>query len=303
MNKKPNVLLTGATGFLGSHLLPRLINENYDVIILKRSFDSVCKIKKLLSRFRSYDLDAIDIEDVFKGNRIDVIVHIATDYGKDIFDGQNRVIRLINANIEFPARLLELASRYKIRYFINTHTASHSKYLFYSATKNAFLEIAYFYSANYDFKFVNMIIEYIYGENDDDIKFIPSVINKILNGEKIEASGGEQERDFIYVGDVVNAYMLLLSQMDKIKESHTEFNVGTGNVMSFKSFVEKIEEAIGSKALISWGVVPYRKNELFYSKADISRINKILGWHPEISLDQGLLNTVHWYRNHRKDNK
>lgn len=292
------ILLTGATGFLGSHLLRGLIDNDYELIILKRSFDQVWKIKELQSRIQSYDIDGIDIEDVFKKNKIDVIVHLATDYGKD---AQGKANRLIESNIGFPVRLLELAVSFGIKYFINTHTASSSKYLFYSATKNAFLEIADFYSANYNLAFVNMVIEYMYGERDDDIKLIPDIINKIFKGEEIKASKGEQKRDFIYVGDVVNAYLLLLKQLDKIRGNFTEFNVGTGEVMTFKTFIGKIEKSIKKKAMVNWGSVPYRKNELFYSKADVRYINEVLGWSPEVSLKQGLLKTLDWYRKRQED--
>ncbi|MCP4649280.1 MAG: NAD(P)-dependent oxidoreductase [PVC group bacterium] len=299
MSRKSKILLTGATGFLGSHLLSGLIDNDYEVIILKRSFDPVWKIKDLQTRIKSYDLDKSDLEDVFKENKIDIIIHLATDYGKD---SKSKVNRVISTNIEFPARLMELAVNYEIKFFVNTHTASPSTYLFYSATKNAFLEIAGFYAANHNLSFVNMVIEYMYGERDDDIKFIPAIINKIFKGEEIKASGGEQERDFIYVGDVVNAYLLLLKKTDNIKDDFTEFNIGTGDVMSFRTFIEKIEKSIEKKAIVSWGAVPYRKNELFYSKADISHINQVLGWSPEVSLEQGLLNTVGWYRNQQEDN-
>lgn len=291
------ILLTGATGFLGSHLLPELIKRDYKVVVLKRSFSDVWRINDYLSRVKSYDIDKMDIEEIFQENRIDVIIHLATDYGKK---NSNDVIQMLKVNVELPTKLLDLGTKYGSSFFINTHTPTNSEYTLYSAMKNAFKEIATFFVANRKTNFINMIIEYMYGEKDDDIKFIPYVIKGILRKKEIKATKGEQKRDFVYISDLVNAYLKVLDNLENLNEKFIEFSVGTGQSITLKNFINKIEKIIGEKANIKWGAIPYRKNEIFDSKANINLAKELLNWQPEISPEKGLNSTINWYKRHEE---
>lgn len=288
-----NILLTGATGFLGSHLLPELIKNSYEIIVLKHSFSSVWRIKSCLCQLKSYDIDKTDIEKAFLANKIDVIIHMATDYGKK---NNNNIMEMLEPNIRLPSRLLDLGMRYEVKAFINTDTSTNSLYTLYSATKKAFVEIGRFFAANCEMKFVNMVLEYVYGEGDDKTKFIPFVIESILKGIEIKATEGEQKRDFIYVKDIVCAYLKVLDKLGTFNKSFLEFNVGTGQSVSLKDFINKIGEIAGKKANAKWGVSPYRRNEIFDLKADISLARKLLSWKPKTPLEEGLSNTVNWYK-------
>lgn len=292
--KKRCVLVTGATGFLGSRLLLNLVKKGYNVIVLKRSFSNTWRIKDALSQTKSYDIDKIDIERVFNENEIEGIIHLATDYGRK---NSNDVIhQMFKANIDLPTELLALGTKYGTNFFINTHTYADNKYNLYSATKSAFMEIARFFIANYQVKFINMRLEYMYGERDDDTKFIPFVIKSILEGKEIRATKGEQKRDFIHVQDVVDAYLKVLDNLENFNEDFMEFEIGTGKSISLKDFVSKIEEEIGKRANINWGAVPYRKNEIFDSKARIEKAKKYLRWDPKYDIYSGLKKTIDWYK-------
>lgn len=220
-----NILLTGATGFLGSHLLPELIKKGHKVIILKRSFSDVWRVKDYFRQVKRYDIDKIDMERAFQENKIDVIIHLATDYGKK---NNNNIMEMLEPNIRLPSRLLDLGVRYEVKAFINTDTSTNSLYTLYSATKKAFVEIAGFFAGNYEMKFINIVLEYMYGERDDNTKFIRFVIESILRGREIRATKGEQKRDFIYVKDIVHAYLKVLDKLGAFNKSFLEFNIGTG---------------------------------------------------------------------------
>ena len=286
-----NILVTGATGFLGSHLVPKLLDKGYPVTILKRSFSDTSRMEAVMARIKYYDIDKAGLEEVFEKNKTDVIIHLATDYGKK---GASSAAEVIKSNINFPAELLELGIRYGCKVFINAHTSTNSEYTLYSASKNAFVEIARFFSANHQIRFVNMVIEYMYGEGDDNTKFIPFAIENILNNKILRATGGKQRRDLIYVGDVVNAYLNLLDKLGAIKEDFTEFNIGTGKATSLKECLNIVEKITGQDARAEWGALPYRRKEIFYSLADISRAQDFLNWNPEISLEEGLSRTINW---------
>jgi len=291
--KDKKILITGATGFLGSHLLPALIEKGYDIIVLKRSFSNTWRIQNVISQIESYDIDKIDIKKIFDENEIGGIIHLATAYGKK---SDNDIIEMFKANIELPAKLLDLGCKYGGIFFINTHTFWNSQYSLYSAMKNSFIEIAKYFSANFKVKFINMKLEHMYGEKDGYSKFIPFVINNILEGKEIRVTKGEQKRDFIYVNDVVDAYLKVLVSLENISDEIIEFEIGTGESISLKSFVSKTERIIGKRANIKWGAIPYNKNEIFDSKANIEKAKNILGWIPNYNVNSGLKRTISWYK-------
>lgn len=285
--------MTGATGFFGSHLLPALIKKGYDIIILKRSFSNVWRIKNVISQIKNYDINKVDIKKIFNENGIEGIIHLATDYGRK---NNNNIIQMFKANIELPAKLLEVGSKHEVNFFINTHTFWSSKYSLYSSMKNSFIETAKYFTANFKVKFINMKLESMYGEKDDYSKFTPFVIKGILQDSEIKVTEGEQKRDFIYVKDVVDAYLKVLDNLRNLDEEFIEFEIGTGKSISLRNFVSKIKEEINEKANIKWGAIPYRKNETFDSKADIRKANQYLGWSPKYDIKSGLKKTINWYK-------
>ena len=136
----------------------------------------------------------------------------------------------------------------------------------------------------------------MYGEKDDFNKFIPFTIKSILEGKEIKATKGEQRRDFIYVQDVVNAYLKVLDNLRNLDEEFIEFEIGTGISIPIRDFVNKIEEQINKKVNIKWGEIPYRKNEIFDSRAHIEKVKQYLGWSPKYDISSGLKRTVYWYK-------
>ena len=114
------ILLTGGTGYLGSKILKKLVDEKYDIILLKRSFSNTVRINDHLKKIRFYDVDRIPLETIFSQNSIDMVVHCATNYGRR----ENDPLQVIEANLLLPLKLLELGKNYRIKCFINTDTGS-----------------------------------------------------------------------------------------------------------------------------------------------------------------------------------
>lgn len=98
------ILISGATGFLGSNLMKRLIAEGYEVIILKRSFSDTKRINDYFGKIKYYDIDRVGLENCFLENKIDVFIHCATDYGRKNVDP----LHIIEANLITPLKLLEI---------------------------------------------------------------------------------------------------------------------------------------------------------------------------------------------------
>ena len=100
-----NILITGATGFLGSHLTQKFVNEGHTVIILKKSDFDTRRINHLLNKIISYDIDKIELETPFRENSIDAVIHTATLYGR----GNEKYSDLVDVNLLFPLKVLELS--------------------------------------------------------------------------------------------------------------------------------------------------------------------------------------------------
>lgn len=287
------ILLTGATGYLGSHLLKGLLDKtDYEIVVLKRSFSNIKKIDAFLnsSKVTSYDIDKIDLEQVFKENKIETIIHCATNYGREDKNKEN----IEEANLNFPLKLLDFAIQYKVENFINTDTVIDKNVNDYSITKKQFLEKLI--EKQNEIKCVNMALEHFYGEGDNITKFPTFLAEKFLNNaEEINLTKGEQKRYFIYIDDVVDSYLTVLYNIKKLQNQYTEFEVSSQETITIKDFVLLLKELTGNTVTkLNFGAVPYRENELMESKSDISKLLE-LGWSPKVSLKEGLKKLVEVY--------
>lgn len=297
-----HVLLTGATGFLGSHLLETLLTEGYKVTILKRSTSDTWRIDHLLKQVTSYDLNVASVSRIFDEQSIDVIVHLATFYRKT--DDVDEMTDMLQSNVNFPIELIENAVRYNVKGFINTGTffecdCSHlplredaklKAYNFYAKTKILFEKALKLYSA--EIPSVTLRVFSPYGEKDNQ-KLIPILIKKTINNETICLSDGLQKLDFIYVKDVVSAY---IKALDKLKENavgHEVYNIGSGSSTSIREVVSLLEQQLGRDIKKKWGEVSKKDIPIVF--ADISKAREHLGWQPMYSIQDGLRNTVEYY--------
>ena len=225
------ILLSGATGFLGSYLLKRFIQEGFEVIALKRSTSDTYRIEELLSDITYYDVDKINLEEVFKKHNIDIVINTVTDYGR----ANNQISSILETNLMFSLKLLENAVTYNVKTFINTDTLLEKDINAYALSKNQLAQWMQFMSEQINM--VNIKIEHMYGPLDDDNKFIYWVINQLQqNVEKIDLTSGVQKRDFIYIDDILEAYIKVIKNREQLS-SYEEFELGSGNTVKVKEFL------------------------------------------------------------------
>ncbi len=284
---KKNILITGATGFLGSNIIKKLITENYNVIALKRSFSNTYRIDDIADNINFYDIDQISLEDIFAENKIDIIIHCATNYGRRDIEP----LALIQANLTMPLQLLELGKKTRVNCFINTDTILDKRVSYYSLSKNQFREWLELYAK--EMICLNVALEHFYGPYDDNTKFVSYIIESILNNaKKIDLTGGEQERDFIYIDDVVDAFIMIIKNGETLRKGFLRYEIGTGQSIKLKNFVKLVKNIVqNNDTVLNFGVIPYRENEVMNSKADITEICK-LKWKPRYTLEEGLLRTI-----------
>lgn len=290
------VLLTGATGFLGSHLLGMLLEEGYSVLIIKRSTSDTWRINHLLNQVKAYDADTTPLETVFDNQKIDFVVHTACSYGRN----SQLKHKVVETNILFGLHLLDLAVANGIRAFLNTDTFFNNggpsrQYLSsYTLSKKQFLE--WLVQSSSSVQTVNMKLQHLYGPKDGESKFIPWVITQFRKQvARISFTEGRQLRDFTYVDDVARAYLTVLDSIETLP-LYSEFVVGTGSRTSVRDLVEimrdRYVEQQGTKVgVLGFGDLPYQDGEIMNVETDNAALLR-LGWSPEVTLCDGIRKTI-----------
>ena len=290
--KKKTILLTGATGFLGSYLLESFIALNFNVIILKRSTSSTIRINHLLNNIIHYNVDLLSsLDDVFVQNKIDIIVHTACSYGRS----NESLKEIINTNLIFGINLMELGIKFKVQTFINTASLLPRNVNSYSLSKAQLTDWLKINSSK--IQVINLKIEHMYGPKDDNKKFLPWLINEMLSGtENINLTSGIQKRDFIYVDDVVAAYNLIINNCEKLG-NWDEFDIGTNSYVNVKDFViqiaKNLENSHNIKIIprLNFGIINYRDGDIMIPQLDNTKLLN-LGWVPKTSLKEGIKKTL-----------
>lgn len=286
---KKRILLTGVTGFLGSHLAKSLLADGNEVVALKRKSSSLNRLGTTASNIELLDVETLDFEKLFCDHgKIDIIIHTATCYGRNT----ESVSEVFLANTEFPLRLLDAGSRAGVELFLNTDTIL-DKYLnLYALSKNQLLQWGRYFAKQGKIRFGNLRLEHFYGPEDEPTKFSTHVINSCLsNVPELHLTAGEQKRDFIYIDDVVNAYIVLLEKITSDSNSFIEFDVGTGKSVSIREFAETVHRLTSSKTHLVFGALPYRDGEVMNSEANTAGL-EALGWHCNYNIENGLTKTI-----------
>jgi CDP-paratose synthetase len=286
---KKRILLTGITGFLGSHLAKAMLSAGHEVIAIKRKSSSLRRVESIASKIKLVDIEALDFDKLFRDfGKIDVIIHTATCYGRN----NESVSEIFSANTEFPLRLLDAGSRAGVALFLNSDTILNKYLNLYALSKNQFLQWGKLFAKQGQICFRNIKLEHFYGPDDTPTKFSAHVINSCLNNiPELTLTAGEQKRDFIYIDDVVSAYMILLESTDSIGNTFSEFEVGTGQSVSIRDFVTTVHRLALSKTHLAFGALPYREGEVMNSEVNTASL-RAMGWHCIYNIETGLKKVI-----------
>jgi len=284
------LLITGATGYLGSNLVKRL--EGNDLHIIVRKSSDISMIPKKVSIYKD-EKENDTLLKYFVQNQFDGVIHLAAltlvdHHFKDISG-------LVESNIEFPCRILEAAAQTNVKWFINTGTfwqnyqnASYSPVNLYAATKQAFESLSKYYIETNSIKFCSIRLNDTYGPNDPRSKIF-NLWNKISkSAETIDMTPGDQIIDLTYIDDIIDAYLLLInnlnSQTKEIKNGEV-FVVMAEQRYTLKELAEIFQKTNNCKLNINWGGKAYRKREVM---VPFKNGKLVPGWQAKVSIQEGM---------------
>jgi len=283
------LLISGVSGYIGSHLLKKIDPEKYQVAVLVRK-----SIQDTLPGTIIINVNDPDWKKKVQSFGPDTVIHLAAHLTSG--DDENQIDKLIEANIRFGTHLLDAIRSSKVKVFINTGTFAeyHIKegkktpaYL-YAATKTAFLSIIEYYQSIIGFKLLNIVPYTVYGGRHSAKKMIDYIFESLGSSSDIKMTPGEQVLDFIHIEDVVDFYNTLLSRLDQIDKNNLEVHLGSGIGITPKKITELMEVISGVKANINWGGLSYRRNDTMFSVAPQHLTGSQIGWTPSINIEKGI---------------
>jgi len=304
------IIVTGGCGFIGSHLVDKLLNIGHDIVILDNL--STGKLENLNRDAKFYKVDirnAEKIKNIFLKEQPDIVFHLAAQINvresiKDpIYDNEVNVTGSLNL----------------IQSFLNMESAKGGKFIFsstggaiygeteifptpetmepfplspYGIAKLSVEKYLHYFYKYCNLKFVSLRYGNVYGPRQNpftEAGVIAIFSTKMLKGEQPVIFGdGKQTRDYVYIEDVVRANIMAMEE-----DITGVFNVGTGKETSVNQLFEYIKKFTNFEIEKEYAA---EKEEVKRSCLTIEKIQKILKWKPEISLEEGLQKTVDWFK-------
>ncbi|MDR1552699.1 MAG: NAD(P)-dependent oxidoreductase [Prevotellaceae bacterium] len=296
-NKNTNkILITGATGFVGRHLIPQLINiyNNTEILTVNRNVE---KAEILFKNLKCKHILSTDYKSIIEFNP-DIVIHLAT---LSTSRNDTEIIKpMLEANIEFGVQLLStLAKCDNMKLFVNVGSFAEYRsgtdkindaYL-YAATKSAFRNFVEYYSHVAGFKYITAVPYSIYGNNDTAKKIIDYIRESLSAKTPVKMTKGEQTLDFIHVSDVVNFFVKVISNLQNIIDNMpngADYHAGTGIGTTIRDLAKLIEKTENKKCNIEWGGLPYRQMDVMQAIAPIEKNNILIDWKSKISIEEGI---------------
>ena len=293
---KRTALLTGATGFVGSNLARRLLENGWQVHILSRAGSHLPDTSEFsLVINHVHDGSTESMVSCVKQAKPDIVFHLAS-----LFLSQHSsedIEKLIISNVLFGNQLLEAMKINNINNIINTGTSwqhyNNEKYnpvCLYAATKQAFEAILEYYVHANNFKAITLKLFDTYGLDDPRPKLFNLLNKAAISGKPLDMSIGEQLIDLVHIDDVTDAYLIAAERLLLSKVSRHEcYAVSSGHPLPLKDIVELYNNIIDSNIQVNWGARPYRYREVmipWYS-------GEILPcWNSNVDLISGLKSLV-----------
>lgn len=296
------VVVTGASGFIGRHVLARLVGAGFEVhAISSREHASAMEGHNI--RWHRLDLLAADqVDRVLADIRPTHLLHLAWYAVPGKFWTANENLDWVSATL----RLLQAFARHNGRRVVMAGTCAEYQWgagpcledetplhpaTLYGVCKNATRQIMESFSDQHQISSAWGRIFFLYGEHEHPARLVSSVISSLLKGEEALCSAGTQRRDFLHVSDVASAFVALLNS-----DVQGAVNIASGEARAIKDVVARIAEKLGQENRVRLGARPTPAGDPELLVADIAKLRDEVKWKPELSLDAGLDQSIAWWR-------
>lgn len=302
------ILVTGGAGFIASHIVDSLIEKGHDVVVVDNLVTGQKTNLNKKARFYEMDIQDKKVEDIFKKHKFDLVNHHAAQMNvrvsvdDPIFDANNNILGLLN--------LLNNSVKYGVKKFVFVSSggtiygddaklpikedeikAPASPYGISKITGEYYVK---FFSSVHGIKYSILRYSNVYGprQNPKGEAGVVSIFSTLMleNKTPVIFGDGKQTRDYVYVKDIVNANMLVMDG----KGDNDYFNLAIQKEIDVNQLFNAMAKIIGYKGKPSYA--PARPGELQRNSLDISKAKKVLGWKPKYSFEEGLKETIEWFR-------
>lgn len=286
-------VVTGATGYIGSHLVKELLDNDWDVYAIVRDGSKCENLLSISDKINIFEYNG-NVERMscfFKKIHPEVVFHLAAAVKNDSQLGDAKDI--IKGNIEFGTDILEAMRYADIKQIINTgtywqnlDTDAYNPVNLYAATKEAFEHILEYYVKAWNFKVITLRLYDVYGEDDVRPKLLTILKNSSNLDNIINITPAEQYLDMVHVTDVCKAYIKAFAWMSSHENLRKEiYGVYTGHEYMLKDVIAIFEKVLNRKLPIKIGGKPYKNREIMKPSKNY---NCVPGWKADIELEQGL---------------
>jgi nucleoside-diphosphate-sugar epimerase len=289
---KSVALISGATGFVGTHLSRRLVRDGWQVHILCRAESQLPSAPEFAYVTKHiHDGGMQSMVDCVTQAKPDVVFHLASLASSQ--HTANEVDSLIQSNVLFGNQLLEAMKLNGVNCFINTGTfwqhfnnENYNPVCLYAATKQAFEAILEYYVQACGIKAITLELFDTYGPDDPRKKLFHLLNNAAQTKESLDMTAGEQLIDLVHIDDVVAAYLIAAKRLlsDQVLQ-HECYSVSSGHPLQLRKLVELFTAVTGRTVQVNWGAKPYRFREVM---KPWSRGVRLEGWKPNVELEEGL---------------
>jgi nucleoside-diphosphate-sugar epimerase len=306
------IVVTGATGFVGANLVRKLLTYGHEVHVLLREKHNDWRIRSIKNDISIHIIDLNDIEDLetkMSTIKPEWIFHLAA-YGA--YSSQNNLIKMINTNVISTSNLLDACAKNGFEIFLNTGSSSEYGYKdhapkeneiidpnsYYAITKASATHLSRFISQSKQINIGTLRLYSVFGPFEEPTRLIPTLITEGFVGKYPPLVNPSIARDFIYIDDVVDAYLLLAKEAKELRGDI--FNIGSGSQMTIGDIVKITQEKFSIKSTPGWGSMPDRNWDSSIWVADNSKIMKNFGWKPNFTFSEGFEATLKWFVNNPK---
>ncbi len=294
------VIVSGANGFIGRYTLPLLLKEGFDVHALSRPGETT-----RVDGVNWHKIDLMDdsaVDTLLRDLQATHLLHLAwyTEHGKfwhatENLDWVACSLNLLKGFVIHGGRRVLMAGSCAEYDWSKGHCLEQGTECIpgtlYGTSKHALHLIAEAYCAQTNISFAWGRIFFLYGPGEAIDRFVPAVINGMLRQEKVPCSNGGQLRDFMYVADVASAFATLLAS-----NLTGAVNIASGESCTLRRIGEMIMHQIKGDGRVEFGALPDRQGDPAALTADITRLSDELSWRPEYSLEDGLAETIEWWK-------